>query len=69
MTGDEIRAAIAAGMTPRELDERLEADHRKQTEAEIAEGKWRCRLCGEPMKLRCGSGTMMFCDRHRDDKR
>lgn len=62
MTGDEIRAALAAGVSPRELNERAQADHRKRIEAEIAAGKWRCRNCRKPMKLK-PDAPILFCDR------
>lgn len=66
MTGDEIRAAVVTGMSPRELNERVRADHREQIETEIAAGKWPCRSCGKPMKLKPDT-SILFCDREHGD--
>lgn len=63
MSPYEIKTALAAGMSPRELHERVQADHRERVAAEVAAGKWRCPGCRQPMKLKPGKGVILFCDK------
>jgi hypothetical protein len=61
VNANDIKAMLGAGMTPREIHERSQADHRETIKAEIAAGKWRCPGCGQPMKLKPGKQTILFC--------
>jgi hypothetical protein len=60
--GIDIKAALGAGMSPRDLHERVEAEHRRKIVDEIASGKRRCPKCREPMKLK-DNLCILYCDR------
>ncbi len=48
--GDDPRALVAAGVSPRAIAEIAEEAHRQRIDREIAAGRWRCPLCRAPMR-------------------
>lgn len=59
----DIKAELDAGATPRQLHERIEAEHRKQIDREIAQGFWRCPVCGHSLEWST-DGLGLVCNRH-----
>jgi hypothetical protein len=63
ITKKEIDSMLASGMSPKKINEHSQQSHRIQIEAEIADGKWRCPACGQPLKLK-PDANILYCDRH-----
>ncbi len=56
----DLRAMVASGTSPREINDIARAAHRARVEQEVADGKWKCPKCRAPMSLMAES-VILFC--------
>lgn len=57
------KAALAEGVTPRTLNDAAREEHGRRVDEEIAAGKWRCPICGAPMKRWGRTASVLVCSR------